>query len=275
MQKDGEQTVNSRLENGTMVFSSKENVRESVHQWLKDGEIDEIWEESENHISYFNGEAERKIFYHETDSVERIRNSMCFDEKVTEFLDIDKLADFIFNCIDVNALAAVDTIGLLWDEPVYDEYGEIEGFREDTKGRMELLDRTDSETDDYVFEVASELLGCNWTEKSAIIVNIGEIASLAEEIASDSNEWRNFQEIFQEAVIQTICHEFRHAVYEIAEFTSGLEAYPEEESEEFFVEKYGNNEALLLMCDKKANACIQEIFAPMYERQKENKEQSL
>ena len=46
MQKDGEQTVNSRLENGTMVFSSKENVRESVHQWLKDGEIDEIWEES-------------------------------------------------------------------------------------------------------------------------------------------------------------------------------------------------------------------------------------
>lgn len=253
--------MNSRIENGTMVFSSKEEVM----KWLADEKMKEIYESDGNHIAYFNGETERKIFYPETDSTKRIRESICFDEKVTDYLDIDKTAEFISNCIDVNAIAATDTVALLWDEPIYDENGDIEDYREDTKGRTELMDRTDA-TDEYVLEVARDLLGCNWTEKSAIVVNVGELVSVAKEIAEECD--RDFDEVFKEAVVQTICHEFRHAVYEMTDFLPETENYPADGREEYEVEQYGNLEADFLMHNANAIPYIEKMFSPMEQKQR-------
>ena len=46
----------------------------------------------------------------------KVYQGMTFYDKVKEYLDIDAVADFIYNCIDVNAVSSVQCVALLYDD---------------------------------------------------------------------------------------------------------------------------------------------------------------
>lgn len=264
--------MNSRIENGTMTLSSiengtitlpsKEEVIEEVYAW---GNC-EINEETDTYISYSDTmDTSRVIYFPKTDNVDRIKKNMIIDEKVKQYVNPDKVAEFIFNCIDVNALAALNTIALLYDEPILDENGEIEDWKE-TDARKKLYELT---YDEYALEIGLELLGITWVERSTVIINISELVKTSEEIAKDiestayySTDWeREFMPVFQEGLVSTICHEFRHLFYECNEFTPlGTDEYPTEGGLETNIEDYGNEQMELLMHDKNAKPFIDAMF---------------
>jgi len=257
--------MNSRIENGEMSLRSKEEVLNQVYTWLDEDEsIEEILEETDAYVSYFVDDFERSIYFPEKDSVDRIKKAMCYDEKVKAFVDPDKVADFIYNCIDVNALACVEHIALLWDKPAFDKDGNIEGW-EETEGRKQLMENVGD--DEYALCVGVEALGMNWVERSVVIINISELVKSSEEIAeiyaSDyyTNMESEFPMVFEEALVQTICHEFRHSIYDMNEFTPlGSEEYPYDGGLEENVEDYGNDEAYALMRNEKATPYIESMF---------------
>lgn len=274
--------MNSRIENGSFTFEDKAEVINNVSSWVKEEEV----ETDDNSKAYFfdgieeakpeggdeyisfwgnNGliEYERKIYFPEADTLENFKKRLIFDEKVKEHLDVDAVAEFIYNCIDVNALGVVQHIAFLYDEPILDENGEVEEW-EETAGRQELMDRASDGYDEYAFEVGLETLGINWVERSAVIINVSELLKSAENIAQNiyGEAWESYvDDIFREGLVQTICHEFRHAFYELNEFTPYDEAnYPPDGGLEENVEAYGNREAEKLMLNKEANKYISAMF---------------
>lgn len=251
--------MNSRIENGQMTLNSKEAVVSEVKQWLANGDIEEIYEETDKYISYPTDDgmmiAERMIWFPETDSLQRIKDILLFDEKAKELINPDKVAEFIYNCVDVNALAVVNHIAF-----VYNEEDELP----DDSCRYELEERTG---DEYACEIGSEELGIVWVERSAVIVNVSNLVETSREIAEDNAEFygtsakSEFNRTFKEGLVQTIEHEFRHLVYECNEFTPlGSTDYPHDGGLEKNVEDYGNREAENLLRNPKAHSYIKEMI---------------
>ena len=122
--------MNSRLENGS--FLPKEEVIASVQEWTEEAKQKPYDEEygpelglldiTDTAVSYYTQDecgcqyAEHTIRFAETDTIETIRNMILCDEKVKEYLDIDKTAEFLYNCIDLHSLACVQHIALVWNE---------------------------------------------------------------------------------------------------------------------------------------------------------------
>lgn len=272
--------MNSRAENGQMTYNSRNEIIDEVNSWLSNGEIEEIYEMTDKYISYESNDGitafERRIYFPDTDSLDRIKENMVYDEKVKGYVNPEKVAEFIYNCIDVNALASVKGIALLFDEPVLDENGEIEGYQE-TEGRRKLMELVTDGCDEYAYEVGQENLGIVWFEHSTVIINIGELVKTSEEIAKDlgisfdDKHWKDeFSSIFNEGLTQTICHEFRHAVYEFNEFTpTDDERYPQNGGLESNVEEYGNSEAWRLMRSEDTMKYIDEMCTPIVELEEE------
>ena len=260
--------MNSRIENGQMTLNSKEAVVSKVKQWLANGDIEEIYEETDKYISYPTDDgmiiAERMIWFPETDSLQRIKDILLFDEKAKELINPDKVAEFIYNCVDVNALAVVNHIAF-----VYDEEDELP----DDSCRYELEERTG---DEYAREIGSEELGIVWVERSAVIVNIGKLVETSEEIANDNADFygtspkTEFESTFKEGLVQTLTHEFRHLFYECNEYTPlGSKEYPHDGGLENNVEDYGNNEAINLKHNPTASKLINAMVVVGQEKQKE------
>lgn len=295
--------MNSRIEGGEMTLPSKQAVVEWVRQGLKDEEIevdegmiayyldDTITDKStiplegaEQYISYWANDGlidyERKIYFPENDSVDRIKQSLFCDEKAKEYVNPDAVADFIFNCVDVNALGVVQGVALVWDEPILDEEGEVEEY-ETSAAREQLMEEV-AEGDEYAYEVGLEKLGINWVERSAILINISEIVKVSQEIAEElaadygTNPETEFDAAFRECLVSTILHEYRHAVYEMNEFTPyDDERYPKEGFMEQNVEQYGRDEASdLMMPDSKARPYIAAMFNVGEAREKGDREKS-
>lgn len=260
--------MNSRIENGQMTLNSKEKIIAEVNQWLAEEEIEEIYEETDKYISYPTDDgmiiAERTIWFPETDSLQRIKDIMLCDEKAKELISPDKVAEFIYNCIDVNALAVVNHIAFVYDDE--------DGLLSDSC-RHELEERTG---DEYAREICDDTLGITWVERSAVIINVGRLVETSEEIAEDNaifygtSVQSEFGETFKEGLVQTICHEFRHLFYECNEYTPlGSPEYPHEGGTECFVEDYGNNEAINLNHNPIASKLIDAMIANNQEKQKE------
>ena len=188
--------------------------------------------------------------------MERIKTDIIYDEKVTDYIDIDKLAEFVYNCIDVNSLAVVNKLVLLYDEE--DTYN--------TKARKEMVELTG---DEYGYEIGEgDLLGVNWVERSMVIIRVDnlleESKKCAEQKAYDlyidceDGEWKEFfEDIFREGLIQTLCHEYRHSLFELnyiaVNENNEYGYYPREECREENVEDYGNFEAERILHDARLN----------------------
>lgn len=261
--------MNSRIENGQMTLNSKEDIVAEVSQWLADGEIEEIYEITDKYISYetYDGmiAAERSIHFPETDSLQRIKDILLCDEKAKELIDSDKVAEFIYNCIDVNALAVVSHIAFVYDN----EEDELSS----DSCRYELEERTG---DEYAREIGDDQLGVTWVERSAVIINIGMLVETSAEIANDNADFygtspeAEFESTFKEGLVQTITHEFRHLFYECNEYTPlGSPEYPHEGGAECEVEDYGNNEAINLKHNPVASKLIDAMVVVGQEKQKE------
>lgn len=288
--------MNSRIEGGKMSLPNKQAVVSFVRQMLREEEIgvdddtiayyldDSITDKSEislwgagQYIEYYADDYERKIFFPENDSADRIRQSMVYDEKVKEYVNPDAVADFIFNCIDMNAVGAIQTVALVWDEPILNEDGEVEDY-EESEARQQLA-QMNGGWDEYALEVGQELLGVNWVERSTVIINISSIVEAAMEMAKELAEERGydfdeeFKDILEYGLISTITHEFRHTVYEINEFTEyDEEYYPEDGGCEESVERYGREEAERLRVNEKAIGYIDAMFPDKEIRLKEQAE---
>ena len=259
--------MNSRIENGQTTLKSKEEIVAEVNQWLADGEIEEIYEVTDKYIGYesYDGMivAERNIYFPETDSLQRIKDILLCDEKAKKLIDPDKVAEFIYNCIDVNALAVVNHIAFVYDDEELSP----------NSCRHELSERTG---DEYALEIGDDELGVTWVERSAVIINIGKLVETSEEIANDNADFyqtspeAEFANTFKEGLVQTITHEFRHLFYECNEFTPlGSPDYPHDGGLENSVEDYGNNEAINLMHNPTASKLISAMVATNQEKQKE------
>lgn len=280
--------MNSRIEGGTPTLKSHEEVINIVKEWYDEDDIqleedtkayfidgikDTKLEGKNDYISYWadNYEYERKIYFPENNTLEKLKEKFLYDEKVKEYVNPDAVMEFIYNCIDINALSCIQHIALLYDEPILDENGEIEDYKK-TKGRRELIKSisglTDKEVDygagdEYGWEIGLGQLGINWWEHSAVIINISELVKCSKEIAEDiyGDETVGFNNIFREGLISTICHEFRHTVYIINEFPYyDAVHYPDNGGLEENVEKYGNDEMEKLMSNKRARKYIDKIF---------------
>lgn len=274
--------MNSRIEGGKFDIASKEEIINTVKEWCAeedvmldddskayffDGIAEAKPEGADDYISYWANdgimEYERKIYFPENDTLEKFKERLIYDEKVKNYVDPDAVMEFIYNCIDANALSSVQHIALLYDEPILDENGEVEGW-EETTGRQELMDKASDGCDEYAMEVGIEALGINWVERSAVIINIGEIVRSSEEIAEEiyGDKHICFQNIFREGLISTICHEFRHSVYDINEtvYKDGSDPrYPATGGKEENVEEYGNREMERMMADKQAREFINKM----------------
>ena len=280
--------MNSRIEGGTPILKSREEVINIVKEWYDEDDIqleedtkayfidgikDTKLEGKNDYISYWadDYEYERKIYFPENNTLEKLKEKLIYDEKIREYVNPNAVMEFIYNCIDINALSCIQHIALLYDEPILDKNGEIEDYKK-TKGRRELIksisDLTDKEVDygagdEYGWEIGLGQLGINWWEHSIVIINISELVKSSKEIAEDiyGDETVGFNNIFREGLISTICHEFRHTVYDINEFPyHDAVHYPDNGELEENVEKYGNDEMEKLMSNKRARKYIDKIF---------------
>lgn len=238
--------MNARAD-GEYRSPTKAEILASLQEWVDDEEIEEFDEQGERTWYWDGEEIERIVYYLETDSVERIRGSIVADEEVKKLIDTDRLADFVWNYIDTNALMVLDGLMLVWD----DDKGK-------SKARDEMEDRTG---DEYAQFVGEDVLGMCWVDKQIVVINIRELMASSEEIALDHYETRSLEEIFQEGLVQTIIHECRHLFYECNEFVQlDDELYPKNGGDEWRVEEYGNLETERLMRDEKARTYIAAMF---------------
>lgn len=270
--------MNSRIENGKLTFdvspantgkTEKEKLIAEVKSWGETEDTVNVLGINDKYARYevddYDGDHyERKIYFPETDSVDRIKQALVYDDDVKQYVDPDAVAEFIYNCIDINALAAVQHIALLYDTSAPGS---------ETKARKTLHKRTG---DDRAFNIGlnykTPLLGVNWSDQSAVIIFIDAIAEAAKEIAEifaldnygDAEEWRKeFPQEFEIALVSTLCHEFRHAVYGLNEFTNkdgDDPRYPLSGWRENQVESYGNSECEALRNNPKAQTYIDKMI---------------
>ena len=192
---------------------------------------------------------------------------MIYDDEVKDYLNIDAVAEFIYKYIDVNALCCIKGIALFYDK---DDCKDNE-----SKGRYDLMSLTDG--DEYAVEICLDALGINWVDQSIVVLNISNLLKSTEEICKDvyGEDWEYyFDTEFQRGIVQTICHEFRHTIYDINEITEkdGSDPrYPANGGLEDNVEDYGNEEAERLLADRGARQLINKMFIPENKTIKKNK----
>lgn len=259
--------MNSRVENGSCIWNTKEEILRDI---AGDTELDaEITaQESEDYVEYCTDSVHR-ISVPERDSIDRIKNILIADEKVRDYINMDKLAEFVWNCIDVNALAVVRNITLLWNEPA--KYRFFIGLTDEdfiewgcSPARAAMIQELDCEDDEYGYEIGldgdNELLGITWTEQSSVIINVSALVNTCHELVSRYGG--DFWDEFKRSLISTLLHEFRHLVYEVNDFLdksaipSMYPKYPEFGRTEFGVEEYGNKECEKLLWNPKARPYI-------------------
>ena len=234
--KDGDIVLCEGEGLGKLGFLTKEFLIAQAKTWEQNEEVEEL-EITKNLMSYFDGNCYHTIYFNETDSLERIQNAIMFDEEVKKYLNPETVAELLYHCVDRNSLMVLERFVL-----TYDDLNEEEQLPE-TSVRLQLKKELG---DDYAEEVGLGSLGINWVERQFVFINVKDILDCAKEIASEPDEWLSEENIFRDAVMQTIFHELRHTVYENNEFIQmdRCSPYPQEGKEEFEVEEYGNAKAI-------------------------------
>ncbi len=249
--------MNSRAENANIKNSN--TVLEEIKESLRNGEIENFETEDNDGIITISYDAKhpddfgyvsRSIYPQNTETVPSLYERVLMDEKASFFINKDAFVIFLYNHIDVNSLQSLEAVALVWDDE------ETESL-----SREELCDWFG---DEYAFEIATKELGCTWVERSIVIINISELIKSSVSIANEPGEWRTASDIFKEGLIQTVCHECRHLLYECAEFVpiGPGTPYPATGGVEDAVEEYGNMEAERLLRDKTARELIERMIQP-------------
>lgn len=253
--------MNTRYEGGKAYTANE--LRKAIHSMLDEGVIEDIEEDTEDHISFFTGYETRTMHFAERDSAARIRDAIISDKAVTRYIDLNALSKLLYQHIDLNSLMPLENIVLLWDK--YNNDGELIP----QKARNALYEMYG---DEYAFEIGESNLGMVWVERSSVIINVSEIMQTAKEMWSENylyepvgmSEWNNKDDVFKDIFISTLCHEFRHLLYECSECVQIGEGTPYAETgyTEEEVERYGNSEAFRLFHDTQARMLIDDVIKP-------------
>lgn len=246
--------MNSRAE-GNVNTLEKQAIISQVNEWYANGEIEEIYEEADKSICYFAewdlSGRDFTLHYPDTDKAENILSRIIADDKAKELINLNALAEFLYNHIDVNSLMVLDNLVLVCDE----------NPDEISKARKELESITG---DEYAFEICSDELGITWVERQSVVINISNLIESSEEISKELENDLSSDAIFREGFVQTLCHECRHLFYECNEIIQIGEGtpYPALGGVENAVEEYGNSEAERLFHDKEARKLIDQMYLP-------------
>lgn len=166
----------------------------------------------------------RRYYYPEEIDKNHIRSHMLMDAKVSNLIHTDVLLDFLTNEIDKNALSVCECIAFIWDE---------EDNISTTRQKL-----ADDFGDEYALYACEDTLGLTWTERQIILINVGLIYQINNEIIY------NDETDLLLGILSTIFHEFRHLLYECHELLElGPDSYPYDGGEEIAVEDYGNSHA--------------------------------
>jgi hypothetical protein len=236
-----EMLINNRIE-GFKAIDFKEMV-ENVNKGEQEADY-EIVSVSENEsIEFFDILSGATHYYRnpETDTLEKFKQRILYDKEVTNFIDMDKMAEFLYNCIDTNAISIVNNVIFTFDP--YDKDDEA-FITTESEIRAKVADIEYDEYAKFIGEDEEEhsQLGILWYEKSDIFINVHQLLLSAKDIVADESP----AEIFRMALISTICHEFRHLLSDKCLFN---EDYPNMSEDE--VEAYGHNEMLYMIHNEK------------------------
>ena len=253
--------MNTRHEGG--IVDTADELRQVIYSMLEEGMIEDVEEDTEDYITFFTGYETRTMHFAEHDSATRIREAIIADDTVTRYIDLNAFSELLFQHIDLNSLMPLENIVLLWDK--HNDEGELIPQR----ARNALYDMYG---DEYAFEIGESNLGTVWVERSSVIINVSEIMQAAKEMWNEKDlyepvgmsEWNNKDDVFKDIFISTLCHEFRHLLYECNECVQIGEGTPYAETghTEEEVEKYGNSEAFRLFHDTHAQTLIDNAVKP-------------
>jgi hypothetical protein len=222
-----------------------------THVYYEDNEPDEPYEVREAVINFS-----------EAESPERIKRDTLWDKKVEEYIDIDKFSEFVFNCIDRNAVQSFSKIALIWEEILPWDERDNRDLYDPEPTSSAVRNTLEKETGDFwAYEIGYGSLGAAWVEQNVVVINVSDIMRTAKELSEREDIYHTFGEIFQDCFIQTAVHEFRHLIFECNPLTEELrELYPENDRKEEEIEEYCKLETDFLVSNKSTNKYVGAIF---------------
>lgn len=210
----------NKRESGILTESE---IRGAIHKFQSENEVN-ILAETDNYCEYYDEKNDyfRIFYYPEKINKHHIEKILFMDNKVKEYIDAERLRDFLINEMDKNALAVCRKIALIWEN---------ENHKSDI-----LQQLYDLYYDGYELCRAEDICGITWVEEQIIVINIFEIKQVSDEFQDEFSD-----SDFCLGVLSTLFHEFRHLVYECNEILEiGNAEYPLDGGIEIRVEDFGN-----------------------------------
>lgn len=198
-------------------------IRGAIHTFQSENEVN-ILAEMDNYCEYYDEKSDyfRIFYYPEKINKNHIQKILFMDNKVKEYINSERLSDFLLNEIDKNALASCRNIALVW---------------EDENHKSDILQQLyDLYYDGYELCYIEDICGITWVKEQIIVINISEIKQVSDEFQDEFSD-----SDFCLGVLSTLFHEFRHLVYECNEILEiGNAEYPIDGGLETKVEDFGN-----------------------------------
>ena len=251
---------NSRIENGK-PYQKSENIccglqTDELNEEIEDFHLNEY----EYSYSAESDDFDLKEFHYylpEKETINTLKKRVVFDKEVKDYIDIDRTIDFIYSCVDINAIACTRCIAFLWNKTNKDDEYIMTPARKKLGLLTDAYDKDCGLLDEYLEEVGVDehLLGINWNERSAVIINMDVVVETAKDFADNALlDWGiesedAFPECFKRVFLSTLLHELRHSVYLNNQFIEFDDFYPKNGNDENYVEQYGHNAMVDILND--------------------------
>lgn len=198
------------------------NKEEIIEMIIDESDTLEIIEKTEEYIKLYDILTDGYRYFFFNNGIEDIKERLYVSPKLINMININTLVEFIKNEIDINALICVKKCYFMYD---IDDY-EV------------LVKDTD---DEYGYDVIRDnVLGVNWFDEAIIVIDTKHIIDACREEEKEDLKcglFSHYNEDFYRGLVETIIHEYRHAVFGFNVFALEDE-YPESEEIEERVEEY-------------------------------------
>lgn len=121
------------------------------------------------------------------------------------------LASCLWTVCDHNAFITLEDVVVIWSKPDNVETFESSDFGDEQRNRL-----YEKYADEYAYEIGEGALGQLWWERNTVVINMGEIVRIADEIATenadmvDTDPFFSFENQVRSGFLTTVLHELRH-----------------------------------------------------------------
>ena len=195
---------------------------------------------SENIVGYNDQYADVKRTYFIENTKKNVLPRIMMDDILTEHIDKNKLADFLLNYINKDALSILNHIVFLYD---IDLDNQEKSIRDDVRDYID---------DDNVFWLCEHIPSTIDIDNQSIYINYKILVELSEEIAN--NEGLDVEDVMKEQLCYTIIHQARVlAAYCNELILTDKNDYPYLGQEIHQLDKQGRRD---LYAEKMTEACL-------------------